>query len=128
MIQEVKTSIIYEYLQDSDKRITVFQGGSRCFAGDQLVITSEGSKPISEVKAGDIVLSFNELNGKDEFKKVKDTFSYKNTKKTIRIKLKNGTQIVCTEDHKFYFEGIWICGKDLLSLLNARNMERNTGI
>lgn len=100
----------------SGKAGVILEGSSRCFAKNQLVVTSEGSKKISEVQENDIVKSFNELTQKDEFKVVRDVHKYNNTKKSLRITLKNGSIIECTEDHKFFFEGTWVSIKHIVSL------------
>jgi intein/homing endonuclease len=99
------------------KRGCVLEGSSRCFSGDTLIVTNHGNKPISEINVGDSVKT---PNG---FKKVLSTFKSKNTKKTIRIKLKSGHEIICTEDHKFFYKGSWIEVKHLLSLVNDKNTE-----
>lgn len=97
------------------KRGCVLEGSSRCFAPDTLIITLNGSKPISKVKIGDSVLTPNGL------KCVISTFEMPNDKKTIKIKLKSGHEIICTEDHKFFHKGSWIEIKHLLSLVNDKN-------
>lgn len=94
------------------KRIIINQGGSRCFAGDQLVITDHGSKPISEIQPGDVVQT------PKGFKKVTETHKMANSKPAFKIILKNGQVIKCTEDHLFYFKGDWMSIKDILSLLH----------
>lgn len=92
------------YKNDNTKYI-INQGGTSCFCGEQEVITSCGNKPISKLKVGDIVLSHNEKTGKDEFKRVKNVFRYRNTKETYDVLLKNGHRIKATSDHKFFCEG-----------------------
>ena len=114
-IAPTKVSRLSYKAYNSGKRFIVNQGGSRCFSGDQLVITETGSKPISEIQKDDKVLT---PNG---FKKVIATHKMVNSKTSIKIKLKNGKIIRCTEDHLFYFRGDWISIKDILSLLNETN-------
>jgi DNA polymerase II large subunit len=111
--------------------LIILQGGQGCFAPDQSVVTSKGNIPIRDVKCGDSVKSFNVKTGKPEFKKVKNIFKYNNSKKVIRVILKNGNTITATEDHKFYFQGGWHSLKHILSLLENTNhgkMENNTRI
>ena len=55
----------------ADKEETLLEGGSRCFVGSQLVITSKGSVPIESLKKGDLVLSVNK-DGKEEFKPIEE--------------------------------------------------------
>lgn len=94
--------------------IIVNEGGARCFAGSQNVFTLSGSKPISKIEVGEFVLTSGE-----RYKRVSAVHKMKNDKPTVRIKLKNGKQIICTEDHKFFFSGRWVEIKYLLSLVNV---------
>lgn len=91
------------------------EGGSRCFAPETLVHTELGTKPISEIKEGENVLT--PKGGK----KVLAVHKMANTKKSIEIKMKDGSLIKCTEDHKFFYQGRWHEIKDLLSLRDEIN-------
>ena len=91
------------------------EGGSRCFAPDTLVRTMNGLVPIKDIQEGDAVKTKNGYN------EVIKTWKFKNYKKAVRIKLKNGKFIECTDDHRFYFRGRWIEIKNILSLLNENN-------
>ena len=92
-------------------------GGTRCFSAEQKVITRRGSLPISDIKSGDYVVSHNHDSGHDEFKQVLDVIkTQKNTKKCLKITLKNGKTIKCTEDHEIYYQGRYIYAKDLVYL------------
>jgi intein/homing endonuclease len=109
----------FAFLVDSYKngyRGVVLEGGSRCFDGKQKIITEKGSKCISEIKIGDLVLSYNHKKNKSEYKKVANCIPQKNTKRCFKIKLKDGTLIECTEDHKFFYNGRYIELKNILSL------------
>lgn len=97
--------------------VFVFEGGSRCFAPNQHVITQAGSIPISEIKEGDSVKTFNEKTCATEYKSVNCIYKFNNTKRTVKVKLKNGKEIICTEDHKFYYKGEWKPIKEILQLL-----------
>jgi hypothetical protein len=108
------------------KRVRVVQGGT-CFAGEQLVVTQRGSIPIKYILQNDFVLSYNEEIKSEEWKLVNNVFKHNNTKPTVKIKLKNGKEIICTDDHRFYYKGGWTKVKCLLSLLDG-NMEKNTKI
>jgi intein/homing endonuclease len=120
---KIRTSVVLEkILAAQDKRGIVLEGGSRCFSEDTLVVTSDGSKKISDIQKGNLVLTMNEGTGKEEFKKVLDVLKFQNNeKKAVRIKLKNGKEIICTADHKFYFEGGWLEIKQILHLWNENN-------
>lgn len=91
------------------------EGGTRCFAPDTLVRTMNGLIPIQDIQEGDAVKT---KNGYNEVNKI---WKFKNYKKAVKIKLKNGKFIECTDDHKFYFRGRWIEIKNILSLLNENN-------
>lgn len=110
---------------NSVAKVTVNQGGTSCFYSNQLVVTEKGSKPISEIKENDIVKCYNEETKQITFNKVINTFKYKNTKKTVKVKLKNGIEIIATEDHLFFYQGGWYSLKHLLSLKYG-NMETDT--
>ena len=96
-------------------RLIAHQGGTYCFAPGTNIVTKEGLKPIYEIQVGDIVKTFNESTGDIEWKKVVDKFKYSNEKKTIKIRLKSGISITCTEDHKFYYNGKWVAIIDILN-------------
>lgn len=94
--------------------IFVLSGGARCFCPSQKVITKRGSIPISEIAIGDIIKCYNEQTLSDEWKPVLDVTKFQNDKSTIRIRLKNGEEIICNADHKFFYKGRWIAISDIL--------------
>ena len=104
------------------------EGGSRCFHADTLIVTDQGQKPISELEIGDSVQSWNEQINQIEVKKVADKIITHSDKPCFRIRLKNGKEIQCTQDHKFFFEGAWVEIKDIVSLWHGRNMETNSKV
>lgn len=120
---KIQTSVVLEQiLAAQDKRGIVLEGGSRCFAADTLVVTSDGSKKISHLQKDNLVLTYNESTGEEEFKKVLELLTFRNNqKKAVKIKLKNGQEIICTQDHKFYYKGGWLEIKQILSLWNENN-------
>ena len=123
----LKSFIKQKYHKDkliSGKRGVILEGSSRCFSGQQQIKTSKGAKLIKNIGTGDKVKSFNEATKKNEYKSVTHLHSFVNTKPSLRITLKNGSIIECTEDHKFYHEGAWVSVKHIVSLWNERNMER----
>lgn len=109
---------------DSEQKFVLNSGGVGCFASGTLVVMSDGSKkPIESISEGELVLSF---NGKEiESKQVTKVFTHKNTKKTIRAKLKNGQIIEATEDHEFWTKRGWTKLRHILDLFNG-NLENNT--
>lgn len=85
------------------KHFTVISGLPSCFAGDQLIHTARGVMPISEIKPGDKVLSYNHEKDINEYRYVLDVLCRKDhPKKLYKITLKDGTIIKVTEDHRFY--------------------------
>jgi len=116
---------LFELLNNdhSDVDTVILTGGRGCFHSNQLVRTDKGVKPISEIKTNDVVLSYNEETKSNELKRVTETFVYPNSK-IFKIKLKNGSEINVTENHKFFYQGGWITIKHLLSLWYG-NLEEN---
>lgn len=115
-----------------DFRYIINQGGTSCFAPETLINTANGYKPISQVQIGDLVLSYNEKNNCFEYKKVINTFCYRNYKETYKVNLKNNKFFIATSDHKFFVEGGCISLKSMIELKekgeiqNARGMETDT--
>ena len=127
--QTIISNPVYEspvFLENihAKESVVVNQGGTWCFSGCTLVVTKKGSKRIDQIKKGDIVKCFNESTKVVEWKEVNDCFRFKNQKKTVKVKLKNGKQIIATEDHEFYYEGGWYSLKHLLSLQDGK-MDKN---
>ena len=114
---DVKTSVVFEHLEDSTKRINIEQGGTRCFHQDQLIITDRGPVKISDLSTNDKCLSYNHDTGTNEFKQVQAVIKQPNAKRCFKIKLKDGTEIICTEDHKFFYQQRYIEIKNILSLV-----------
>lgn len=95
---------VKRYMQ-TDRRtvLRIFnEGGARCFNGDQKVITISGPKRIKDIIPGDKVLTLNEDTIEKEYKPVQEVHKFENTKRTIRVKMKDGATIECTDDHEFY--------------------------
>jgi len=75
MDAKLQTNKVYELLASSDKRITVMQGGSRCFTGETLVLTHDGYKKIRDIEIGEMIFSLNTL-GKPVLFPVINKFMY----------------------------------------------------
>lgn len=104
------------------KRGVILEGSSRCFSANQKVITETGSKEICLINIGEKVLT------PSGFIAVTDSIKMKNTKPCLRIKLKNGSIIECTEDHKFFYKGSWVAIKEIINFWYGRNMEADREI
>ena len=78
-----------------------------------LVVTENGFRPIEEIKAGDVVLSWNEESGELGYNKVAQTF-VRTTERIYQITYEDGTFIETTWNHPFYIKGRgWVKAKDL---------------
>lgn len=82
-----------------------------CFVEGTLVLTSDGLKKIENIKEGDLVWSYNELNHKNELKRVV-ALSINESSEIIVINV-GEVKIECTPEHPFYVDGKWVEAKDL---------------
>ena len=84
-----------------------------CFVAGTLVVTENGFRPIEELKAGDVVLSWNEGSGELGYNKVAQTF-VRTTELIYQITYEDGTFLETTWNHPFYIKGRgWVKAKDL---------------
>ena len=84
-----------------------------CFVAGTLIATGDGFRPIEEVRAGDVVLSWNEKSGEIGFNKVTQTF-VRTADLIYGVTYEDGTFIETTWNHRFYIKGRgWILAKDL---------------
>jgi len=106
----LQTNKIYEILNESTKRISVMQGGSRCFTGETLVKCNDGYKQIKDIEPGQLVYSIdNDYN--TVLRKVVDKFIYKtdhSRHKVITFVLSDNKKITCTYGHKLLQEDGYI--------------------
>jgi hypothetical protein len=110
------------------KRHTLLYGGSRCFVAGQKVITQEGTERIEDITPGRAVLSMDEASDTLEYKRVSGVHKYADNKKPmVRLRLKNGQEIIGTEDHEIFYEGGWHPLKYVLKCVHGR-VEANTGV
>lgn len=72
-----------------------------CFPAGTMIATRYGDKPIEEVNAGDMVLTYNHTKCRSEFRQV-ENLQVRVSGKLVKVMLKNGKTIVCTENHPFY--------------------------
>lgn len=105
----------YNIFQTSVSALAVFTGGMtttmKCFVAGTLVLTAEGLRNIEDVKIGDSVLSANPDSGKNDYKKVLDTYVRK-TRRLIHLII-GEEEIVATEEHPF-----WVVGKGFVPTIN----------
>lgn len=95
---------------------TAIIGGYGCFlSGQKIAIQNNQFCEIQDVKQGDFVQSFNLENKEVESKKVLNTFKY-SSDNYLKIKMKDGTEINVTKNHKFLYNNNWISIEEILSL------------
>lgn len=87
---------------------------SGCFTKGHFIRTLKGGKPIEKVKAGDILLGFDEATG--ELKPTVVTRTWQRTATDVlRIRFASGRSMQLTSEHPVYVEksGGWVEAKDL---------------
>jgi hypothetical protein len=84
----------------------------QCFEGDAPIETNKGTKLIPEIKADDVVKTWNENTKQFEWKKVLNIFA-RTVDQTLHVKLSNGQTMKVTPEHKILANGIWVLAKDL---------------
>jgi RHS repeat-associated protein len=82
----------------------VRSGKCNSFTMGTLVHTQKGLVPISEVKIGDVVWSYNEEIGEQEWNEVIHLIQKEQNYDLISLTLENGEIIEATEEHPFYVE------------------------
>ena len=88
-----------------------------CLVRDTMIETSEGAKPIQDIRTGDYVLSFNHVTNQTEYRQVLHTI-----KNPAPNKLIKAAGIVCTPNHpiftkeKRYAEAQKVSGKTVFVL------------
>lgn len=121
---------VYLDFLDEPRIYNILYGGAGCFQGNQLVSTKEGNKPIESIQKGELVLSFNHASNQYEYKQVLNCFRYdRHDEGLIEIKMKDGTIIKVTENHKFFWRGKYVHIKEILSIFeHGKDLENNTRI
>ncbi len=87
--------------------VFVFEGGSRCFAADTLVVTQGGNKPIQDIQTGEIVKCLDE-HGSIAYRRVTGLHRNAADKPMVEMLLTNGGSVRCSADHKFLYEGEYV--------------------
>lgn len=72
-----------------------------CLAGDTLVQTPFGNKPIRDIKAGDLIFSYNLDKRKVEIDTVVKSWMTSPKRKVLKITFDTGQEIICTPNHPF---------------------------
>ena len=87
-----------------------------CFHPESNVLTLNGNKPISEIKIGESVYSFNEQKNKVELSIVENIIAKNVDEDLVVIELENGKIIKCTSDHEIFTKNRgWVKAVELSS-------------
>lgn len=111
----------YKKVAPKGGKIVVMPKIDGCFRHDSKVMMANGEeRPISEIKEGMMVLSFNERTGKTEPKKVLSVLVRKSNESLAKptgwmlLRFTGGKYIVCTVDHSFLTSNRgWVPAQDL---------------
>jgi len=76
--------------------------GRNSFTADTLVHTSVGPIPISEIKVGDLVWSYDESTGEKSLQEVVHLIQSEGDKDLVEVELEGGVRITATPEHPFY--------------------------
>lgn len=116
----------FDYLEDDETNLVLYGGAAGCFTAGTLIHTLEGEKRIEDVQPGDLIETYNHKKKCCELKPCVKAIKHETTnERIIRIKLKDGTQIEATENHKFFYGGSYVKIKDILLTLGYE-LENNT--
>ena len=90
--------------------------GENCLEESTPVLLADGTeKPIGQLKDGDEVMTWNIRHRKPEPSKIYKHFTLA-VKKSLRITITKGhllRTIVCTPEHRFLSDGVWVMANDL---------------
>jgi hypothetical protein len=106
-------------------QIVFLSGGAGCFDGDTLVKTESGYMTIKDITPNTMVYTQNEETGETELKRVKDVIEYSvndQVDELLELTFENGETIVCTENHLFHIDGVWIKAKDISDLVAKKTV------
>jgi hypothetical protein len=113
--REFGTNVLLSYLPTKYvKHLYKKFCGRNSFTEGTLVHTNNGMVPIQDVKIGDLVLSYNEVKGVEEYKEVVHLVTGDSVHKVVIVELATGELIEATAKHPFYVEGEWIDADSLL--------------
>jgi DNA repair photolyase len=79
-----------------------------CVEGETPVLMADGrAKPIAEVRAGDAIYGTARRGGRREYVRTTVLAHWSTVKPAYRVVLADGTQLVCSGDHRFLTERGW---------------------
>ena len=92
-------------------------GPSGCFLQGTKVMTINGYKDIDKIKAGEMVLTYNEKTHKNEYKRVIKPLVHNKLTEHLYTLVIDGKELKVTEGHHFYIKNefgmSWIAARDL---------------
>ena len=104
--------IVWDYVNQARQNNVRLGVGRGCFTPECKVDCENGSKRISDIKKGDMVLSY---DGK--FHEVLNTLNYDVEEELIEIELEDGRKITCTHDHEIHVNRngilVWVKASEL---------------
>ena len=123
-ILEEPTTLYVPNMEDVDTFLVGASGGKilklvshnliSCFvAGTHITMEDGSTKNIEDVKAGDVVLSWNEATN-EKIGGVVSNILVADVDSVIKIKFEDGTTITTTDEHPFYIDNGWVKAKDLI--------------
>lgn len=99
-----ETTITYYYKKKSSSGSST--GG--CFvAGTKVIMADESIKNIEDVKIGEYVIAYNEIEDKFEPKKVVKSYAHHDTPRVLEITFSNGIKLGITPGHPFLTATGW---------------------
>lgn len=92
-----------------------------CLAGDTLVQTINGNRPIKDIKVGDKVFSYNLKTHRTEIDIVAKSQMTSPSRKVMKIKFNTNQEVICTPNHPF---AIRLFDKDeIIKFTNAEDLK-----
>lgn len=91
-----------EYLDSAD-----FILADECLHPDELVTTNKGDVKISELSAGDLVLTINENTSENEFKPIQKVHKNISSEQMFELTVEDGRKLRITGNHKVYTQSGW---------------------
>lgn len=93
-------------------RNVIVYGGQGCLTSNTKILTPEGEKLIKNIKESDVVLSWDFESKRLGYSKVTKIWRY-STEELYYIRVSDGRELVCSEEHRFYTGKGWKRAKSL---------------
>ena len=93
-----------------------------CFLEGTKIVTIDGYKNIEDIKVGDLVLSYNEESGINEYSKVTETYIHEDFIDKLYTLTIDGKEIQATSTHPFYVKRV-VDGEETLDYIDIRKIK-----